>query len=178
MARAGDSGGPSWAGVTFGWAAVALVADQISKWIILLAVMNPPRVIEVTGFFNFVLTYNRGVSFGFLASNLWWKPYLLSALALAVVAGLLVWLHLNDSRLRRIGIGLIAGGAVGNVIDRLIHPGVVDFLDFHAFGWHWPAFNLADSAIFLGVVLLLSDGLFAGDESVKTEASGRTDDHE
>ena len=178
MARAGDSGGPPWAGVTFGWAAAALLADQISKWIVLLFVMSPPRVIEVTGFFNFVLTYNRGVSFGILASDLWWKPYLLSLLALAVVAGLLVWLHRNDSRLRRIGIGLIAGGAVGNVIDRLVHPGVVDFLDFHAFGWHWPAFNVADSAIFLGVVLLLSDGLFSNGEGVKKEASWRTHDHE
>ncbi|MEX0922541.1 MAG: signal peptidase II [Rhodovibrionaceae bacterium] len=164
--------------VTFALAALALLLDQLSKWVILLAVMTPPRSIEVTGFFNLVLTYNRGVSFGFLASNLWWKPYLLSGLALAVVAGLLVWLHLNDSRLRRIGIGLITGGALGNVIDRMLHPGVVDFLDFHVFGWHWPAFNLADSAIFLGVVLLLSDGLFADDQSVKTKASGRNEDHE
>lgn len=172
MASVTDSNGRSWVNATLGWAAAALLADQLSKWIILLVVMTPPRLIEVTGFFNLVLTYNRGVSFGILASNLWWKPYLLSVLALAVVAGLLAWLHFNDSRLRRVGIGLITGGALGNVIDRMIHPGVVDFLDLHAFGWHWPAFNLADSAIFLGVVVLLSDGLFAGGESVKRESSG------
>ncbi len=167
-----------WMNLTFALAALALLLDQVSKWIILHGVMVPPRSIEVTGFFNLVLTYNRGVSFGFLASDLWWKPYLLCALALSVVCGLLIWLHYNDNRRRRLGIGLIVGGALGNVIDRMLHPGVVDFLDFHAFGWHWPAFNIADSAIFLGVVLLLSDGLFAGGQSAKTEASGRNEDHE
>lgn len=172
------AGRTPWANVTFGVAAAALALDQISKWIILTAVMTPPRMIEITGFFNLVLTYNRGVSFGILASDLWWKPYMLSALALAVVACLLVWLHRNDSRRRRLGVGCIVGGAIGNVIDRLIHPGVVDFLDFHAFGWHWPAFNVADSAIFVGVVLLLSDGLFEGRDGVNTEPSGRKEDHE
>lgn len=152
-------------------ALLVLLADQASKWVILLEVMNPPRLIEVTGFFNLVLVYNRGVSFGLLASDYGWKPYALAALSLAVVGGLLWWLRHQRGRLPPWGVGLIVGGALGNVIDRFLHPGVVDFLDFHYGGWHWPAFNLADSAIVVGVGLLLLDGLFGGDRAVKDTAS-------
>jgi len=143
-------------------ALLVLLADQVGKWAILLWVMDPPRIIEVTGFFNLVLVYNRGVSFGLLASDYTWKPYALAALSLAVVAGLLWWMRRQPGRLPRWGVGLVVGGALGNVIDRFLHPGVVDFLDLHYAGWHWPAFNLADAAIVTGVGLLLLDGLFAG----------------
>lgn len=143
-------------------ALAVLLADQASKWVILLRVMDPPRIIEVTGFLNLVLVYNRGVSFGLLASDYAWKPYALAALSLAVIAGLLWWMRRQSGRLPQWGVGLILGGALGNVIDRFLHPGVVDFLDLHYAGWHWPAFNLADAAIVAGVGLLLLDGLFAG----------------
>lgn len=150
-------------------ASLAFLFDQASKWIMLLGVMETPRTVEVLPFFNLVLTYNRGVSFGILASDLWWKPYFLIAVALSVVGGLLWWVRGQEARLPRLGVGLIVGGAFGNILDRLIHPGVVDFLDFHAAGYHWPAFNVADSCIFIGVALLLWDGLFEGGNKGKTE---------
>ena len=142
-------------------AAVVLVLDQASKWVILTQVMDPPRVVEVTGFFNLVLTYNTGVSFGlFGGAAAPWKPWVLGGLALAVSAGLLYWLTRQPERLLGLAVGLIVGGALGNALDRAHQPGVVDFLDFYLFGWHWPAFNLADSSIFLGVAILVFDGLF------------------
>lgn len=141
-------------------AALVVLLDQISKWVILAFVMQPPRVIEVTGFFNLVLAYNTGVSFGILGGEAAWKPWGLSLLALAIVAGLFYWLRRQPDRRLAVAVGLVAGGAVGNVIDRLHQPGVVDFLDFHLSGWHWPAFNLADSGISIGVVILVLDGLF------------------
>lgn len=141
-------------------AAVVVVLDQLSKWLILTEVMAPPRVIEVTGFFNLVLAFNRGVSFGLLASDYAWKPYLLAGLALLVVGLLLHWLRRQQGWVPAVAVGLIVGGAVGNVVDRFVHGAVVDFLDFHLAGWHWPAFNLADTAIVCGVGLLLADSLF------------------
>jgi len=141
-------------------ALLVLLLDQASKWIILRWVMDPPRIIEVTSFFNLVLVYNRGVSFGLMASDLPWKPFALAGLSLAIVAALLWWLRDQQAALPRIGGGLLVGGAIGNVIDRFLHPGVVDFLDFHVAGWHWPAFNVADAAIVCGVGLLVLDGLF------------------
>jgi signal peptidase II len=88
--------------------------------------------------------------------------------ALAVVAGLLWWLGRMERPLPALAIGLVVGGALGNVIDRLRFGAVVDFLDVHAAGWHWPAFNLADSAITVGVAGLVIDGLFGGPDRDKT----------
>jgi signal peptidase II len=146
-------------------ATAVLLGDQLSKWVILKAVMQPPRVIEITGFFNLVLTYNTGVSFGMFQGDAAWKPFFLVAVNVLVSLGLLVWLH-KESRsgtsagLLPIAVGLVVGGALGNAVDRLYLPGVADFLDFHLAGWHWPAFNLADSAIVCGVILIVADGLF------------------
>jgi len=147
-------------------ATAVLLADQLSKWVILQAVMQPPRVIEVTGFFNLVLTYNTGVSFGMFQGEAAWKPFFLIAVNVVVSLGLLVWLH-KETRsgagaagLLPVAVGLVVGGALGNAVDRLYLPGVADFLDFHLAGWHWPAFNLADSAIVCGVALIVADGLF------------------
>lgn len=151
-------------------AAVAILLDQISKWIIVEQVMQPPRVIPVTDFFNLVFTFNRGVSFGLLSSDSPWAPWLLSAFAVAVSIGLLIWLRSLGSRFAAVGIGLIVGGAIGNVIDRLRFGAVVDFLDFHVAGWHWPAFNVADSAITVGVIMIVLQGLFAPDGETKKQA--------
>ncbi len=141
-----------------GTAALAFALDQATKWWVLAHLMDPPRVIPVTPFFNLVLAWNRGVSFGLLSADHPATPWLLSSLALAVVVGLVVW----TTRDRRPGmaasIGFIVGGALGNVVDRLRHGAVTDFLDFHVAGYHWPAFNLADTAIFVGVALLLLVG--------------------
>ena len=146
-------------------ATAVLLADQLTKWLILNAVMQPPQVIEITGFFNLVLTYNTGVSFGLFQGAAAWKPYLLIALNVAVSLGLLIWLRKEAAKegsggLMPMAVGLVVGGALGNAVDRLYLPGVVDFLDFHLAGWHWPAFNLADSAIVCGVALIVADGLF------------------
>jgi len=138
------------------------LADQASKWWILLDVMNPPRVLEMTPFFNIVLTFNRGVSFGLLDSDSPWGQPLLIVLAMAISTFLVLWLRKAESVFVARAIGLTLGGALGNVIDRFVHGGVVDFLDFHAFGAHWPAFNVADAAITSGVALLLFDALIVG----------------
>jgi signal peptidase II len=137
-----------------------VVLDQLTKWWVLADLMDPPVVIEVTRFFNIVLVWNRGVSFGLFDSDSHWGPILLSGLALVISVVLLIWLTRAGSRLSAVAIGMVLGGAVGNVIDRIRFGAVVDFLDFHALGYHWPAFNVADSAISVGVGLLLYDGLF------------------
>ena len=139
-------------------AAAVLVLDQVTKWVILDLVMDPPRVIEVTGFFNLVMVWNRGVSFGLLSNDSALGPWLLSAAALAISTGLAIWLYRATNGLLAVALGLVIGGAIGNVIDRVRFGAVADFLDFHVGGYHWPAFNVADSAIVVGVALILLDG--------------------
>jgi signal peptidase II len=142
-------------------AGATLALDQLTKWAALatLDIAGPP--ISVTPFFNLVMVWNRGVSFGMFNSSGAFAPWLLSGLALAVVIGLTVWLRRTDQMLTGVGLGLVIGGAAGNVIDRVRFGAVVDFLDFHLAGYHWPAFNIADSAICVGAVLMLADGLLA-----------------
>ena len=123
--------------------------------------MQPPRAIPITGFFNLVLTWNNGVSFGLLNNNNELNALLLSLLALAIVIVLIFWLRKAESRRMAIGLGLIIGGALGNVIDRGLHGAVVDFLDFYINAYHWPAFNVADSCISIGAVILIIDSLFS-----------------
>ena len=143
------------------------VLDQISKWWILADVMSPPTVIPVTSFFNLVLVWNRGVSFGILNQSSPWIPWVLSALAAAICIALFLWLRRAESRRLAASLGLIIGGALGNLIDRLNYGAVVDFLDVHAWGYHWPAFNVADAAITIGVGVLLIDSLITGSEERK-----------
>ncbi len=143
-------------------AALIAMLDQGSKWWILADVMDPPRLISVTPFFNIVLVWNRGVSFGILNQDSAWVPWLLSALAAAICVGLFIWLRRAEGRWLAGGLGLIIGGALGNVIDRVRYGAVFDFLDVHAAGFHWPAFNVADAAITVGVATLLIDSLIAG----------------
>lgn len=142
-----------------GLAALVIVADQLSKYAISSS-LRPGEFRELTGFFNLVLTYNRGAAFSFLSDAGGWQRALfigVAAIAVAVIVTLLVR-HPRE-RLFCAGLGLILGGALGNVCDRVVLGHVVDFLDFHAFGWHFWAFNLADSAITVGAGLLILDGL-------------------
>jgi signal peptidase II len=144
-------------------AAAVLLFDQATKWAILGAAtppLQPQHLARVTGFFNLVLTYNTGVSFGMFQGEAAWQRYFLIAVNLGVSLALLIWLRKQVVGLMPYAIGLVVGGAIGNAIDRLHQPGVVDFLDFHLAGWHWPSFNVADSAIVCGVALLIADGLF------------------
>lgn len=144
-----------------GIALLVMVLDQISKLVILYLVMDPPRLIPVLPGFNLTLVFNRGVSWGALD---WLGPWALIVLAVAISGGLAVWLRKAETTLLACAIGMVIGGAIGNVIDRVRLGAVVDFLDFYVpgTGWpHWPAFNVADSAIVVGVGLILLDALFA-----------------
>lgn len=148
---------PVWYG--YGLALLILLADQASKWIILLMVMVPPQRFEITPFFNLVLVWNRGVSFGMLSNSADLTRWALTALAVAVSAGLAIWLWRAADRLTVLALGAIIGGALGNALDRVIHGAVVDFLDFHLADYHWPAFNLADSAITLSALVLVAQSV-------------------
>jgi signal peptidase II len=143
-------------------ASAVLVLDQVSKQWILRSVMNPPQLVEIMPMFNLVLTWNRGVSFGLFAMGTDLGPWILSILALVIVAVLLVWLRAAEGKLIAVALGLIVGGAIGNVIDRVIYGAVVDFLDVYWGSYHWPAFNVADSGITVGAILLVADSLFSG----------------
>jgi len=148
-----------------GIAVIAIICDQVSKWWITDVLMQPPGTFEVFSFFNLVLTHNRGVSFGMFAAGSHTGKWLLIALAVVIVIFLLDWLRKARYRSTVFALGLIIGGAIGNVIDRIVIGAVVDFLDFHAYGYHWPAFNLADASIFIGASLLIGESLFLRDKS-------------
>ena len=142
----------------FALAALVVLADQATK-ALLLARFAPGERLELAPFFNLVFVFNPGAAFSFLSEAGGWQKPLLVAFALgaaAIVSVLIVRRPLE--RLLCTGLALILGGAIGNVIDRLRFGQVVDFLDFHAGGWHWPAFNVADSAITVGAVLLVLEG--------------------
>jgi signal peptidase II len=143
----------------FTGAAVIVLADQLTKWLMLVR-FAPGERLELTGFFNLVLVFNKGAAFSFLAAAQGWQTPLLAAFALgaAVVVSVLI-VRSPERRLLCAGLALILGGALGNLVDRLRFGHVVDFLDVHAAGWHWPAFNVADSAITIGAALLILDGL-------------------
>ncbi len=139
-------------------ALVVLIIDQISKYFLLEYLTSQQAMvsgIEVLPFFNLVLVWNRGVSFGLFNQTDPLMPYLLMALAAVLVAMVLRWLLRAETRCESVAFGLIIGGAIGNVIDRICYGAVVDFLDFHVAGQHWPAFNVADSAIVVGACIIL-----------------------
>ena len=142
-----------------------LVLDQISKWVVLDLFADGPRMIEVTPFFNLVLTWNRGISFGMFGDSGAWGPWVLVGLAVVITAFLLRWLAKAETRATALGLALVIGGAIGNVIDRVRFGAVVDFLDVHVMGYHWPAFNVADSAITIGAAALILESLFSGHET-------------
>ncbi len=138
-------------------AALALVADRIVKvWLVDLVSERGPMA--VTSFFNVVYARNTGMSFSLFSSSGLWGRWLLVALSLAIVLALFVWLRRAQSGWQATALGLIIGGALGNALDRLFFGAVGDFFDFHAFGYHWPAFNVADMAIFGGVAFVILDG--------------------
>ena len=118
--------------------------------------------IEATPFLNIVLVWNRGISFGLFNRDSDWQPWLLVGLTLVIVAGLMIWLRTVRDRWTTLAIGLIAGGATGNAIDRVRFGAVVDFVDFHVGGWHFATFNVADAAITCGVAIVLAVSLFGG----------------
>jgi signal peptidase II len=145
-----------------GLAGIVILLDQATKAWMMGLLLGPPRALALTGFFTLVPVWNPGVSFGILAGYAGSTAWLLGGVALVVAAVLVGWLSRVERALLALSLGLVIGGALGNVIDRGRFGAVFDFLDFHLAGWHWPAFNLADSAISVGVGLLLLDGLLGG----------------
>ena len=142
-----------------GLAATIVAADQLSK-VAIERVFSYGDVHPVTGFFNLVLTYNKGAAFSFLASaSGWQKQFFIAIGLLASLAIVYLLARHGTQRLFSLALAMILGGAIGNVIDRIAHGHVIDFLDFHWRGWHWPAFNVADSAIVCGAALLILDEL-------------------
>ncbi len=152
------SGAPSlllWLGL----ALLVIVLDQFSKTLI-LGWFQYGEGRAITGFFNLVRAHNQGAAFSFLADAGGWQRWFFTALAL-VASAFIVWMLKKHpgQKLFCFAISMIMGGALGNVVDRLMHGYVVDMLDFHLGGKHFPAFNLADSAITLGAICLIVDEL-------------------
>jgi signal peptidase II len=141
-----------------GWfclSAVVIVLDYLSKTAVLRA-FSPGESRPLTEFFNLVLVFNKGAAFSFLAGAQGWQTLFFAAIA--VVASLIIGFLIvrnKDKALFCTGLALILGGALGNLYDRMVYGHVVDFLDFHAAGWHFPAFNVADSAITVGAGILI-----------------------
>ncbi len=150
-------------------AAITVVVDQAVKVLLIAVLTDPDRVISVTGFFNLVYVKNLGVSFGLFNAGSSAGPWILSVLSVAVAAGLVLGLRRVQSPWLAAAIGLIIGGALGNAIDRIRLGSVADFFDFHAFGFHWWAFNIADAAIVGGVAFIVLDGLFSRRERSRIE---------
>ncbi len=120
----------------------------------------PPVNIEITSFFNMVMVWNKGVSFGMFASYHDLMPYVLSGFALVISVIMIVWMTRTNHLSTLIPLAMVVAGALGNIWDRLRFGAVADFFDFHWGGWHYPAFNIADCCIVVGVIALAIDGLF------------------
>lgn len=159
MARGSSSSSTSswlsWLGLAF----IVLIADQFTK-VLILGYYRLGDATYVTSFFNVVRAHNSGAAFSFLAAASGWQRWFFTVIGLAA-ALLIIWLLRSHAgqKLFSFALACILGGAIGNVVDRLLHGYVVDFLDFHWHGWHFPAFNLADSAITLGAACLILDEL-------------------
>jgi signal peptidase II len=156
-----------------GIAAAVVCLDQLTKWWIVETVMKPPRAIEITPFFNLVMGWNRGISFGFFNNDSPLNSWVLPLVTVLIVCFLAVWLARARFVVVGTALGLIIGGALGNLIDRIRYGAVADFLDFHAFEYHWPAFNVADAAITVGAAVLVWDSLFAGEKPSKKRVKDR-----
>jgi signal peptidase II len=142
-------------------AAVAFILDQLAKWVVTVPLSletQPGRSIEFTSFFNLTWAQNYGISLSMFSDQSPTTRWILVAVTAAVAIGVAVWMTREKAKGDVIALALILGGALGNLVDRLRFGHVVDFLDFHAAGWHWPAFNVADSGITVGALLLILDG--------------------
>jgi len=136
-----------------------IVLDQASKQAILASFSHGEQLAIVPGFFNLTLAFNTGAAFSFLADAGGWQRYFFTLLALAISGGI-IWLlkkHANEPRFC-LQLSLVMGGALGNALDRLVYGHVIDFIQVYYQQWYYPAFNIADSAICIGVVLMLLDG--------------------
>ncbi len=151
-------------------AVMAIVTDQLSKYLVLNYVVDEYSAIALTPFFNVVRAWNTGVSFSMFNNGGMTGIVGLTVVALVIVAFLLNWLRKENSKTVQVALGLIIGGAIGNVIDRVRLGAVFDFLDFHLGGSHWPAFNAADSFICIGAMMIIVHGLWFNEKSAEEKA--------
>jgi signal peptidase II len=156
-------------------ALLVLAADQAHKWYMIHHTSIPQHPLDVTSFFTLVMVWNTGISFG-LFRGFEYGAYVLAATSLIIVGVLLVWLTRVARPAEAYAIGLICGGAVGNVIDRFHHGAVADFFSFHIGEYYWPAFNIADSVVFVGAAVLCYTSIFTTEKKHDDQPSGT--DHE
>ena len=144
-------------------AGLVIAADQITKWIVLAQLPLYNSVVVIPGFFNLTHIHNPGGAFGFLSSHSSTTRHLMFVVVSMLATGLIFWFYYKTPQTHPYlagGFALIFGGAIGNLIDRVRMGKVVDFLDFYLSGWHWPAFNVADSAITVGITIFVYHLIF------------------
>ena len=165
-------------GAGFGVAMLILALDQFSKWWMLSVFELPYRgIVEVLPFFDLAMVWNPGVSFGMMNGSGEMGRWFLMALSLTIVGILAFWLPRAKNRLLVVAIGFVIGGALGNLVDRVRYGAVVDFIQLHAGTHAFYVFNIADSAISIGVALLLWDAIFGGeDKTASSSALSERDD--
>ena len=154
-AKAGSGGMLQWLGLAF----IIILVDQFTK-VLILGYYHLGDSTYVTSFFNVVRAHNRGAAFSFLSDASGWQRWFFTAIGF-IAAAVIIWMLRSHAgqKLFSFAMACILGGAIGNVIDRMAHGYVIDFLDFHWAGMHFPAFNVADSAITLGAICLILDEL-------------------
>lgn len=161
-------------GLRWTWLAlIALVLDQVTKhWVVAEFSLFESR--NLLPFFNLTYVHNYGAAFSFLSDAGGWQRWFFTAIALVVSMMVIYWMKTSrkEQTLFSMALALILGGALGNLYDRLMYGYVIDFLDFYYQGWHWPAFNIADSAIFLGASFLIIDA-FKNPESKQPVSEGK-----
>lgn len=144
---------------------LVIVLDQVSKWL-MSSWLSLYETVAVIPFFNLTMAHNTGAAFSFLAGAGGWQRWFFVGLAVLISIGLLIWIQkLAKTNMEAMSVSLILGGAIGNVIDRVYFGYVIDFLDVYYGSYHWPAFNIADSAIVVGTVLLIMDSFRAQPKS-------------
>ena len=148
---------------------LVIVLDQLSKAWVLAKLPEFQAIPVIDGFWNWYRTYNTGAAFSFLSDAGGWQQYFFIALALAITALLGYWLTRTQRRDWKTALPyvLVIGGALGNVIDRLLHGKVIDFIQWYWHDYHWPAFNIADSAIVAGAIGIALFGLFGGNKAAE-----------
>jgi len=150
-------------------AIIAVSLDQINKWYMLDIVdMMSGQTIHYNDYLDIVMVWNQGISFGLFQNE--YSQYIFSALSSVIIIILLIWLKKADRQFMAIAIGFIIGGAIGNIIDRTTYGAVADFYYFHLGDYYWPAFNIADSTIFIGAAMLIIDSLFLHDHNKRNES--------
>jgi len=165
------SGGLRWLWLS----ALVIVLDQWTKGLAIegLQLFHP---VPVAPFFNLTLAHNQGAAFSFLGDASGWQRWFLAAIAVVMSVIIVVWIArmAPDERLRPAALALILGGALGNLYDRLALGYVIDFIDWYYQAWHWPAFNIADSAITVGAILYIASGLFGQGGASSQSGDDRT----